>query len=155
VSERSRGFGELLSANCGSSHKIRPTQRRNQTRKFFFTNVCVDNNFLLIDGISFILKVSVLIGAAGSATWKTNTATLQSLMRKLCGKNQQMFRCNEELLRLLLHRDEVWTDDEPYTLAKVAADLESWSGFQNLCRDKGEAAGREVLQEFISKYFKC
>jgi hypothetical protein len=50
-------------------------------------------------------------------------------------------------------RDEVWTDDEPYTLAKVAADLESWSGFQNLCRDKGEAAGREVLQEFIAKYF--
>ncbi|EFX88106.1 hypothetical protein DAPPUDRAFT_221336 [Daphnia pulex] len=51
-------------------------------------------------------------------------------------------------------RDEVWTDDEPYTLAKVAADLESWSGFQNLCRDKGEAAGREVLQEFISKCLK-
>ncbi|EFX65625.1 hypothetical protein DAPPUDRAFT_264417 [Daphnia pulex] len=50
--------------------------------------------------------------------------------------------------------DEVWTDDETYSLAKVVSDLESWSGFQNLCRDKGETAGREVLQEFISKCLK-
>ena len=55
----------------------------------------------------------------------------------------------------IFSRTEVWTEDEHYTLAEAAAYLESWSGFQNLCRDKGEAAGREVLQEFISKYFKA
>ncbi|XP_032789405.2 putative methyltransferase DDB_G0268948 [Daphnia magna] len=48
-------------------------------------------------------------------------------------------------------RDEVWSDEEPYTLARLAVDLESWSGYQNMCRDKGESAGREVLQEYISR----
>jgi ubiquinone/menaquinone biosynthesis C-methylase UbiE len=42
--------------------------------------------------VSFILKASVRIGAAESVTWKMNTATLQSLTRKLCGKNQHIIR---------------------------------------------------------------
>ena len=49
-------------------------------------------------------------------------------------------------------REEVWTDEEPCTLEDLSADIITWSGYQNLCRDKGEVAGAEIIQEFISRY---
>jgi hypothetical protein len=46
-------------------------------------------------------------------------------------------------------REEVWTDDKLVSLSLVAADLSTGSGFQELCRQKGEEAGRQVLNKFI------
>ncbi|KAK4010020.1 hypothetical protein OUZ56_019167 [Daphnia magna] len=47
-------------------------------------------------------------------------------------------------------REEFWTEEVSTTLAEIAALLETAGPYQNYCRSKGDAAGRELLDEFIT-----
>jgi len=49
-------------------------------------------------------------------------------------------------------REDVWTAEQTITLSFLVKELSTTSGFQNLCAAKGEIAGEELKNEFISKF---
>lgn len=64
----------------------------------------------------------------------------------------QCFDFRARLNKILIKcREEFWTEEVSTTLAEIAALLETAGPYQNYCRSKGDAAGRELLDEFITK----
>jgi len=49
-------------------------------------------------------------------------------------------------------RDEVWTDEGTVTLSFIVKEFCTSSGFQNYCAAEGEAAGKKLSGELISKF---
>lgn len=94
------------------------------------------------------------IGQVECLNRRKSMPTFIFLMKIGCGKNVITV-----LFRILgncrgnfgfIYRDAVWKD-ETQSLASLVNLLTSWCAYNNYCKANGEASGRKLLDELVSK----